>query len=77
MCSIKIGKKITEFFNQRRGLRQGCNLNPALYNIYIKEWATILEKSSAPGVSLHNSEVICLLFSDDLCLLSPTAHDLQ
>ena len=30
-CSIKIGKKITEFFNQGRGLRQGCNLSPTQY----------------------------------------------
>jgi hypothetical protein len=51
MCSIKIGKKRTEFFNQRRGLRQGCNLSPALFNIYINELATILEKSSVPDVS--------------------------
>ena len=76
-CSIKIVKKITEFFNQGQGLRQGCKLSPALFNTYINELATILEKSSAPGVSLHNSEVKCLLFADDLCLLSPTEHGLQ
>ena len=75
-CSIKIGKKITEFFNQGRGVRQGCNLSPALINIYINELATIVEKSSAAGVSLHSSEVKWL-FADDLCLLSPTAHGLQ
>ena len=74
-CSIKIGKKITEFFNQGQGLRQGCHLSPVLFNFYINEFATILEKSS--GVSLHNSEVKCLLLADDLCLLSPTVHGLQ
>ena len=58
-------------------LGQGCNLSPALFNIYINELATILEKPSAPGVSLHKSEVNCLLFTDYLCLLSPTAHGLQ
>ena len=76
-CSIKIVKKRTEFFNQGRGLRQGCNLSPALFNIYLNKLATILEKSSALGVSLHNSEFKCLLFANDLCLLSPTAHGLQ
>ena len=77
MCSVKIGQKRTEFFTQGRGVRQGCNLSPALFNIYINELATILEKSSIPGVSLHNHEVKCLLFADDLVLLSPTADGLQ
>ena len=72
MCSIKIGKMRTEYFTQGRGIRQGCNLSPGLFNIYINELATTLEKSSVPGVSLHNKEVKCLLFADDLVLLSPT-----
>ena len=77
MCSIKIGNKRTELFTQGRGVRQGCNLSPALFNIYINELANILETSSVPGVSLHNQEVKCLLFADDLVLLSPTAQGLQ
>ena len=76
-CSIKIGKNITWFFNQGRGLHQGCNLSPALFNVYNNELATILQKSSASGVSLYNSKVKCLLFADYLCLLSPTVHGLQ
>jgi hypothetical protein len=76
-CSIKISKKTREFFNQGRGLCQGCNLSPAFFNIYVKELDTILDKSSAPGLILHNSEVKSLLFADDLCLLSPAAHGLQ
>lgn len=67
----------TEYFTQGRGVRQGCNLSPGLFNIYINELATTLEKSSVPGVSLHNKEVKCLLFADDLVLLSPTAQGLQ
>lgn len=67
----------TEFFTQGRGVRQGYNLSPALFNIYINELATIPEKSSVPGVSLHNQEVKCLLFADDLVLLSPTEDGLQ
>ena len=77
MCSIKIGRKRTEFFRQERGVRQGCNWSPALFNIYINELASILENSSAPGLSLLDQEVKCLLFADDLVLLSPTPQGLQ
>ena len=36
-----------------------------------------LEKSAAPGLTLVESEVKCLLFDDDLVLLSPTKEGLQ
>ncbi len=66
------------FFQQGRGVRQGCNLSPTLFNIYINELAEALDRSgSIPGLALHDSEVKCLLYADDLVLLSPTAEGLQ
>ena len=76
-CAVKIGKKHTHFFTQGRGVRQGCSLSPTLFNIYINELARALEKSAAPGLPLLESEVKCLLFADDLVLLSPTKEGLQ
>ena len=76
-CAVKIGKKHTHFFPQGRGMRQGCSLSPTLFNIYIKELAMALEQSAAPGLTLLESEVKCLLFADDLVLLSPTKEGLQ
>jgi hypothetical protein len=32
-CAVRIGKKHTHFFPQGCGVRQGCNLNPTLFNI--------------------------------------------
>ena len=71
-CVVKIGNKQTDFFSQGRGVKQGCPINPTLFNIYINELAKTLEESEAPGITLHNIEIKCLLYADDLVLLSPT-----
>lgn len=76
-CSIKIGKKQTEFFRQERGVRQGCSLSPTLFNIYINELAVQLGQSAGLGLTLQNTEIKFLLFADDLVLLSPTEQGLQ
>ncbi|CDR00589.1 unnamed protein product [Oncorhynchus mykiss] len=66
----------THFFPQGHGLRQGCSLSPTRFNIYINELARTLEQSVAPILTLLESEVKCLLFADDLVLLSPTKEGL-
>ena len=76
-CAVKIDGKHTDFFPQSRGVRQGCSLSPTLFNIYIDELTKMLEQSTAPGITLTNTEVKCLLFADDLLLLSPTKEGLQ
>ena len=76
-CAVKIGKKHTDFFQQSKGVRQGCSLSPTLFNIYINELAKTLDQSTTPGITLADTEVKCLLFADDLVLLSPTKEGLQ
>ena len=52
-------------------------LSPTLFNTYIKELERTLEQPAAPGLTLLESEVKCLLFADDLVLLAPTKEGLQ
>ena len=74
-CAVKKGKKHTDFFQQSRGVRQGCSSSPTLFNI--NQLARTLEQSAAPGITLVDTEIKCLLFADDLVLLSPTKEGLQ
>ncbi len=74
---VKINTKRTRYLSQERGVRQGCCLSPTLFNIYINELALTMERSAAPSLTLHDSQIRCLLYADDLVLLSPTKHGLQ
>ena len=76
-CSIKIGDQHTNIFSQKRGVRQGCNLSPTLFNIFINKLAETLEPSTAPGLPLHDTEIKSLFYADDLVLMSPTKEGLQ
>ena len=76
-CVVKICKKHTHYFPQGHGVRQGCSLRPTIFNIYINELARALDQSAAPGLTILEYEVKCLLFADDLVLLSPPKEGLQ
>ena len=52
-------------------------LSPTLFKVYINKLARALEESAAPGLTILESEVKCLLFADDLVLLSPTKQGLS
>ena len=70
MCVVKIGDKQTEFFPQRRGVHQGCNLSVTLTCCWVGSvcywW---------PFPPRQRGEVS--VFSDYLVLLSPTEQGLQ
>ena len=71
-CVVEIG-----FSTQVRGVKQYCSISPTLFNIYINELANTLEESAAPGLTLYNTEIKCLLYADDLVMLSPIKEGLQ
>ena len=58
------------------GLFQGDNLSPSLFNLFIKDIPNCFDSLCMP-VSLGNSKLNCLVYADDLVLLSKTASGLQ
>ena len=59
-----------------RGLRQGCSLSPILFALYIMEIGEDLSASSE-GFGVGNVIISCLLFADDILLVSRTAAGLR
>ena len=58
------------------GVRQGDNLSPNLFKIFINDLSSML--SNTPDtVPLNNLDIHCLLYADDVVLLSTSANGLQ
>ena len=77
-CAVKINNKLTNFFIQEKGVRQGDPLSPTLFNIYINDLFDELEKSNDNFVTLNNIDKIrALMFADDLILISTSKEGLQ
>ena len=67
---------MTEKNPQHVGVRQGDNLSPNLFKLFINDLPTIFDTSD-DQVSLNNINLSCLLYADDLVLMSTTSNGLQ
>ena len=77
-CSIKWADKRTEFFNYQKGVRQRCILSPMLFNLYLNEIPFLVDRKDTDSITLPNgSKLNCLLYADDLVLVSHSAKGLQ
>ena len=58
------------------GLKQGCGLSPLLFNLFIDDITKIFDQTCDP-VSLGGQDLSCMLWADDLVLLSSSPEGLQ
>ena len=73
---IKINNEVTDHFPTLLGVKQGDNLSPNLFKIFINNLAEYLKNSVDP-VLLKNRPLHCLMYADDVILLSTTPEGLQ
>ncbi len=73
---IKLPEGLTEYVNSSKGVKQGCVLSPSLFNLFISDLPAIFDDTCNPA-SLHNKPVSCLMFADDLVLISLSISGLQ
>ena len=75
---VKINDRLTETFVANQGVKQGCVLSPLLFNIFLSDLQDTLEKNENYPISFGPNERIgCLIWADDLVLLSKTEEGLQ
>ena len=78
-AKVRSNGKLSDSFHCPTGLKQGCMLSPALFTLFINEFAEIIETSGIQGVQLfpEDIQVLILLFADDIALISDTIVGLQ
>ena len=66
------------FLDVKKGVRQGCPLSPSLFNIYINDIEKLLSGVNDTPITLDNgTNIICLLYADDIVIMSLSEEGLQ
>ena len=68
----------TEPIHIHKGVRQGCDLSPVLFNIYMNKIIQELETVIKKGIQLNNRKLVnTILYADDHILMATSEDDLQ
>jgi hypothetical protein len=73
--SVKLLNGITNTFITNTGIKQGDSLSPTLFNIFIDDVTNIFNNCGA--LNLGETRVNCLIYADDLVILSDSPGGLQ
>ena len=77
-CRVKQGTKLSEEFETKTGVKQGCILSPLLFAITLDEIMRNAIKGNKRGIGWTlNESLEDLEFADDICLLSHRKSHLQ
>jgi hypothetical protein len=75
---IDTGRKILDKMHINQGVRQGCNLSPALFNIYIDGFLRNWKHKADAGIMFkRNLYLNTLLFADDQVIIQDSEGKLQ
>ena len=74
---IKLSNFVTEYFQSNIGVRQGDGMSPILFNVFINDLISELNSDECTPAKIENVRVGCLLYADDVVIMSDTETGLQ
>ena len=75
--SIIHNDKILPKILTNKGVKQGDNLSPPFFNIYINDLPEAIEVGKTDPVTLMDTNINCLMWADDIILMSEKVEGLQ
>ena len=75
-AAVKLPNGITQSFVSKTGVRQGCNLSPTLFNLFINDIVELFDEQCLPP-TIGNQKINCLMYADDILILSETEEGLK
>ena len=73
---VRINGKLTNWFDCKSGVRQGCNLSPTLFSIFINDLVAEINSLNA-GMNFENEQISMLLYADDIVFISSSEAEMQ
>jgi hypothetical protein len=70
--SVNLSDGLTDTFKSSIGVKQGCILISTLFSLFINSFG-----NDCDALDLNGKLVSCLLYADDIVLLSESAQGLQ
>ena len=74
-AGVCINGLISQWFNVEQGVRQGDSLSATLFCLYINDIVDTLNECI--GIRVNDVKITCLLYADDIVLISENEKDLQ
>ena len=66
---IKKGQNISKYFLCNIGTRQGCNMSPAVFKIYLNDLQEIFNEKKCYPLGTGVGNIGCLMYADDVVIL--------
>ena len=73
---VKLNGGLTPNITSNVGVKQGCVLSPTLFNLYLADLPAVFDEHCDP-IDNFDAKLNCLMFADDIVLISQTAEGLQ